>query len=99
LIVRWMYAESEEGVLRAVRSVPEDVWEATPHRACVGRGGLLLFDSAYPGDSLPNTCGDGANVPWLEVAIPPGTYQVDTADYEPDESARLILHRFRTSRS
>ena len=85
-------------MLRAVRSVPEDVWEATPHRIRVGGGGLLVFDSAYPGDGLPSTCGDGADVPWLEVAIPPGTYEVDIADFEPDNSTRLILHRLRRGR-
>jgi hypothetical protein len=96
LIVRWMWAECEEDVLRAVRSVPENVWEATPHRLQVGEGDLLLFDSAYPGDDLPKT-GDGAEIPWLKLPVPRGTYEIDTADYQPDERTRLILHRLRRS--
>ena len=99
LIVRWMYAESEEDVLSAARSVPEDLWEETPHRIDVGIGGLLILDSAYPGDGRPTACGDGANVSWLNVALPPGTYTVDTADYHPDDLTRLILHRLRRSGS
>jgi Immunity protein 21 len=99
LIVRWMYAESEEEVLRAARSVPEDVWEETQHRISVGNDGLLIFDSACPGDDLPSICGEGPEVSWIKVSIPSGTYEVDAADYEPDESTRLILHRLSRGRS
>ena len=99
LIVRWMYAESEEELLRAAQSLPEEVWEATPHRVHVGSGGLVLFDSAYPGDNLPSTCDDGANAPWMIVPVPTGNYEVATALYQPDDSTRLILHRLRRSRS
>ena len=57
------------------RAVPEDLWEETPHPIDVGIGGLLILDSAYPGDGRPTACGDGANVSWLIVALPPGTYR------------------------
>jgi hypothetical protein len=99
LIARWMCAESEEDVLWAIRSVPEDVWETTSHRVHVGEGGLLLFDSAYPGDDLSGTCGDGANVPWLVVDLLQGAYEIDTSLYQPDDLTRLILHRLRRSDS
>ena len=99
LLVRWMYAEGEEEVLRAVESAPEAIWQPTPYRLRVGRGGLLLFDSVFPGDGLPSICGDGANVPWLKVPVSRGTYEVDTADYVPDEETHLILHRLRWGRS
>ena len=89
----------EEDVLRAVRSLPEDIWEATPDQFHVGSDGLVLFDSAYSGDDLPSTCDDGANVPWMILPVPMGTYEVDTADYRPDDSTRLILHRLRRTRS
>jgi hypothetical protein len=98
LIVRWVHAECEQDVIRAVQSVPEDVWEATPLEIHVGSAGLLLFDSAFPGDDLPST-GIGTNVPWLELAIPRGRYEINTADYEPDDHTRLILHRLRHDRS
>lgn len=97
LIVRWMYAKSEDQVLRAVRSVPEDIWEATPHRVSVYSSGLLLFDSSFPGDDLPSTWRDGMNAPWLKVPVPRGVYKVDFADYQPNDSTRLILHRLRRS--
>jgi len=96
LIVRWMWAECEEDVIRVIQSVPQSVWEATLHRLHVGGGVLLLFDSAYPGDDLPTTS-VGTNIPWLKVSVPSGTYEIDTADYQPDEQTRLILHRLRRS--
>ncbi|QEH39075.1 hypothetical protein OJF2_76870 [Aquisphaera giovannonii] len=95
LLVRWMYAEDEGEVLRAVRSIPESTWEATPHGIVASRAGVLLFDSAYPGDDLPTSPGEVASSPWLRLALPAGTYDVDTADHAPDEATRLILHRIR----
>ena len=52
LIVRWVHAECEEDVVRAIQVVPENAWEPTPHIFHVGSGGLLLFDSACPGEEL-----------------------------------------------
>jgi hypothetical protein len=98
LIVRWVHAECEEDVLKAIQSVPEGAWETTPHRFQVGDGGLLLFDSAYPGDDLPSTRIGGV-ISWMRVPVPSGTYEIDTADYEPDDHTRSILHRLRRRRS
>lgn len=99
LIVRWSFAECEEDVVTAARSVPEDTWEKTTHRIEIADGGLLIFDSAYPGDDLPTSDGDGANVPWLKFALPKGGYEIDTCDHEPDDLTHLILHRLRLSDS
>lgn len=98
ILVRWMYAEDEGEVRRAIRSIPESIWEATHHSIVVAREGVLVFDSAYPGDDLPVSSGEEATVPWLRLGLPPGTYHVDTADHSPDESTRLILHRLRMGR-
>ena len=97
LVVRRMWAESDGDVLRAARSVPEGVWEATSHRFDVGGGGLLLFDSAYPGDDLP-TMSDGQTSHGSMCRSQEAHYEIDTADYQPDERTRLILHRLRRSR-
>jgi len=98
ILVRWMYAESEGGVRRALGAFPESAWEPTPHRIEVAREGLLVFDSACPGDALPPPSGDGVPASWIRIELPTGTYTVDTADYEPDGSTRLILHRLRGRR-
>jgi hypothetical protein len=96
VFVRWMYAEDEDSVRRAVELVPETIWDATPHRMGIARGGLLIFDSAYPGDALPTSSGDRAIIDAVRIEVAPGIYRVDTADYEPDDSTRVILHRLRS---
>jgi Immunity protein 21 len=96
IFVRWVHAQQEEDVVRAVQVVPEDVWQPSPHMFHVRRGGLLLFDSACPGDDLPSPRIEGV-VSWMRVPVPGGTYEVDTADYEPDDHTRVILHRLRRS--
>jgi Immunity protein 21 len=98
VFVRWMYAENEDEVRRAVQSIPESIWEATPHSIEVARAGVLLFDSAYPGDDLPISLGDGGTVPWLRLELPSGTYHVESADYSSDDSTRLILHLLKKHR-
>jgi hypothetical protein len=98
IIVRWVHAECEDDVIRALQGVPEDVWEPTPHLIHVSSGGLMVFDSAYAGDELPSTY-VGEIIPWLRIVIPRGTYEVNTADYQPDRQTHLILHRLRRNRS
>jgi len=98
VLVRWMYAENEEDARRAVEKVPESVWKATPHKIEVGQRGLLvIFDAACPGDELPPTEDGGIDALWIPIDLPPGAYLVDTADYQPDGSTGLILHRLRLS--
>jgi hypothetical protein len=99
IFVRWMYAESEGDIRRALGSVPESAWRPTPHRIEVSREGLLVFDSASPGHALPPPSKDVDPSSWIHIELPEGTYMVDTADYEPDGSTRLILHRLRGHRS
>lgn len=99
IFVRWMWAESEDGVRRALGAVPESAWGPTSHRIEVAREGLLVFDSAWPGDALPPPSKDVLPASWARIELPEGTYMVDTADYEPDDSTRLILHRLRGRRS
>jgi hypothetical protein len=98
LIIRWVHAECEEDVVRAIQSIPENIWKATPHRIHGGNDGLLVFDSAFPGYDLPSTSVEGT-VPWLKLPIPSGTYEIDIADYEPNQHTRLILHRLRPAQS
>src|SRR5262249_23615596 len=72
VLVRWMYAEKEDGVLRAVEMVPEFAWKPTPHQIEVAQSGFLIFDSACPGDALPPPEGGRANVPWTHIQLPSG---------------------------
>lgn len=96
--VRWMYAENEGSVLQAPESVPETAWVPTPHRIEVSREGLLVFDSALPGDALPPPPDGVEPASWIHIELSEGTYTAETAEYEPDGSTRLILHRLRGHR-
>jgi len=98
IFVRWIHAENEQDVVRAVRSVPESLWARFPDTFEVGIGGLLLLDSACQGDELrpPSAAGIFS---WMKLSVPKGTYQVYTADYQPDEWTHLILHRLKQIRS
>ncbi len=95
VLVRWMHADDEEDLRRAVDVIPESIWKPTLHEVEVAQEGILVFDSAWPGDDLPPPEGGRAGFLWIHIELPPGTYLVDTADYEPDSSTRLILHRLR----
>jgi hypothetical protein len=94
IFVRWVHADQEEDVLRAVRAVPESLWNRFPETIEVGSGGLLLFDSACPSDDLRPPLAEGI-YSWMPVPVPSGIYEIDTADYEPDDHTRVILHRLQ----
>jgi hypothetical protein len=93
IIIRCVYIDDHESLIGAMANIPEAIWEDDPYRLAIGKGGLLLFDSSFSGDELSERSEDT----WDEVEIEPGTYQVATADYSPDASTRLILHRFRST--
>ncbi len=94
LLIRWIHAENEKDVVRAARSVPKSHWEHFPHPFRVGRSGLLLFDSANPGDDLPPPLSEGI-WSWSRLPVSTGTYLVSTGDYQPDDPTHVILHRLR----
>ena len=92
IFVRWVCAENEKDILQAAQVVPDDAWVSCANRFHVGKGGLLLFDSAFPGDDLPDSHLEEIRS-WIHVPVPSGTYEV-----EPDDSTRLIVHRLRRVR-
>jgi len=94
VIIRVSYSDlSDDGITHLVNTTSEAIWEPTPYRLRVSRGGLLMFDSVCAGDDLPSDPGEGANVPWMRLRLVPATYSISTAIYEPDSETRLILHR------
>jgi Immunity protein 21 len=84
-----------DDICKLVAETPEEIWEPTPYRLRVSRGGLLMFDSVHAGDDLPKVPGEGANIPWMKLQLAQSTYSIDTVVYEPDSDTRLILHRFK----
>ncbi|WP_165225406.1 Imm21 family immunity protein [Aquisphaera insulae] len=97
ILVRGIYAEDEATLRRALLTMPASSWKPTPHRLTVSDGGLVVFDSALPGDGVPASIGEQATIPCLRLDIPPGIYQVDMADHSPIKTNRLGLYRLRRS--
>ena len=94
VIVQVCYSDLDEaGIRDRTLTTPEGLWQHTGHRLRVSRGGLLIFDSVYAGDALPNSPGQGANVPWMRLRLESGIYRIRSAAYEPDPGSLLRLYR------
>jgi hypothetical protein len=52
ILVRWAWANSIEDAQRAFDNLPDPIWEPTPYQIEVAQGGILLFDSTFPGDKI-----------------------------------------------
>ena len=88
-MVKWIWAEDEDDLIRFMRIVPElepvesvEVWK-------ISDGRIHLFDSTYDGPSVLNkTCPDA-----ISFDIEPGEYVVKNCVYEPNPETRFNLHR------
>ncbi|MFD3658245.1 Imm21 family immunity protein [Streptomyces sp. NPDC058620] len=87
VLVRWCYAESEDGVSDIIRAgIPTAEWEEGPVLSTTGE--LVLFDAAYFGTEV-GTLTDGTA---LELGA--GRYRVDSASVEPNDLTSFRVHRF-----
>ncbi len=86
MLVCWGNAEDEDSVLRHLSTLGEATFPSGGLRYQVDEPVQVLFDSAERGED------DGPGR--LRVELVPGSYQVATCDYRPDESTWLLLHRF-----
>lgn len=87
VLVRWHYAESEEGVADIIRAgLATAEWEEGPVLGTPGD--LVMFDAAYFGTEV-GTLTDGTV---LDLAA--GRYRVDSASIEPDDLTSFRAHRF-----
>lgn len=85
VLVRWLFAENEAAVTRALENLPNREWQRTNVEFTVSNGSLILFDAASSGPDIDES---------LEIELPGGRYAAETLMYEPDEQTSLILHRF-----
>ena len=85
--VRWMAAENEHELLRAVPKIPSEVFECDGE-FLVPEGKLILFDAAFAGRNVKKFPAD-----YLSIELKPGTYGIMTAYYEPDERTWMVVHR------
>lgn len=93
ILVRWIYGDDTLSTRDATRTVVEDIpealWQPEEFDFTVPEGLLYLMDSAYPGRELSSMPEDSQ----MSFSLRPGTYSVETADYEPSAQQSLVLHR------
>ena len=87
VLVRWCYAESEEGVADIIRvGLPTAPWEEGPVLSTSGE--LVMFDAAYFGTEV------GTLTDSTTLELEAGRYRVDSASVEPDRLTSFRVHRF-----
>ncbi|MBA3395558.1 MAG: hypothetical protein H0T89_23115 [Deltaproteobacteria bacterium] len=72
VIIQWIGADSEAGILSAALSIPADQWKPTKLRWNVGDGELVMIGAPTPGKCA--TCER------VDIKIPPGTYALETCE-------------------
>ncbi|MFI9229590.1 Imm21 family immunity protein [Streptomyces rimosus] len=87
-VLQWSYAPSEQELIDGARSSFPDIddWHQGPMLEVQGQ--LIMFDATIPGESL----GEEEK---LYLSLPPGTYQLQSADFEVGEEVAGRLHAMR----
>lgn len=91
MLARWMFAESEAEFLRSLQAIPPGVFHRE-FRFVVERSPLVLFDSAFAGRNVSKRPAE-----YLSIELAPGTYEIETAVYQPDAYTCMVIHRFEPS--
>jgi hypothetical protein len=87
LLVRWVYADSEDALLVAAHSLPNDAYEDSGLSFLVGASPLVLLAACESSEDKI--------YPRIEFEIPPGRYRILTSQYEADAGTSLICHRLQ----
>ncbi len=91
MLVRWMFAESEADLLRWLQAIPQGIFHRE-FRFSVERSPLVLFDSAFAGRNVMKQ-----PAVYLSINLDPGTYEIETAIYQPDKQTCMVIHRLESS--
>jgi hypothetical protein len=94
-LVRQPAAREDETVREALAAVPGSLFRRERETFTVQRGELVLFDSSVPGREFRAMMAMGSRYQTIRLA--PGTYNIETARYEPSRETVLVLHRLRTA--
>ena len=86
LLVRWMYAESDEAVMGHLSKLTRLEFELTDHILETNTGRVAMFDSAFPGGEFAEF---GAG---RYLSIGAGRFRLGTAEWKPDEQTEMVLH-------
>lgn len=89
-LVRWVYGDSSVSVLEALAELSKAQFEPTGVLFENGSDRVVLFDSAMPGTDILT--------PYSSTELPPGTYGLDLAHFEPNHRTKLIVLRMTCDR-
>lgn len=88
MLARWMFAESDADFLRWLQLIPEAIFRPEFQFSVEGSP-LVLFDSAFAGRNVKQRPEE-----YLSIELEPGTYEIETAVYQPDARTSMVVHRF-----
>jgi hypothetical protein len=84
ILIRWQWASDASAVVRALRQLSEELWQADNISFFKNQKPLLLFDAAYHGSDIASS---------LAIELDAGQYRIESANYQPDKETSLVLHR------
>ena len=87
ILFEWIYADNEDAVVSALSVVPNILEPDETTEYSIGRGPLVVFDSAFAGVEFEPQHSH-------RFVMPEGDYLVASTIYEPNDNTGLILHRF-----
>ena len=87
LLVRWLYADSDEQVFAVLQGLTSEDFEPSEMRFRNTDSELILFDSAAPGIRVSPTKS-------LVLNLPPGEYSIRTGLVVKNEKTALLIHHF-----
>ena len=82
IVVRWRWAPNQEAIVDVMSKLAVE-WENTGIDINYPKGDLIIFDSALHFEEVDAS---------LDVQLEPGTYAVQTAEYEPNQQVSLLFH-------
>jgi hypothetical protein len=88
MLARWMFAESDAEFSGWLQTITGELFHPE-FKFFVEQTPLVLFDSGFAGRNIKkrmNEC--------LLIALEPGSYEISTAIYQPDNQTSMVLHRF-----
>jgi hypothetical protein len=84
VLIRWRWADDEAACRVALGRLTSLAWSDASLALPVPTGRAVLFDAAYRGWYIEAS---------LMLELAPGTYDVESVEYAPDEETALLLHR------
>jgi hypothetical protein len=88
MLARWMFAKNDAEFSGWLQTITGKLFHPE-FQFFVEQTPLVLFDSGFAGRNIKKRPDE-----FLLIALKPGTYEISTAVYQPDNQTSMVLHRF-----